>query len=192
MLSDSVLWASFINGDKEAFSAFYKQSYAKLYSYGISLGMDEEQIRDVIQEIFIKLYTKPQLIKELATIQYFLLASVRNSYINHIKFKRRHVPYHDIENFELSYSVENNTIEAEEELHIIKTKIKNIIQGLTPRQREIIYLRFLHQMSYEEIAQVMNMSEQAARNLTYRAMEKMRNEKPDMMIWFIFLFLIPK
>ncbi|WP_370526826.1 sigma factor-like helix-turn-helix DNA-binding protein [Bacteroides sp. 51] len=56
----------------------------------------------------------------------------------------------------------------------------------------MIYLEFLHQMSYEEIVQVMDMSEQAARNLTYRAMEKMRKEKPDLMIWVIFLLLISK
>ena len=58
---------------------------------------------------------------------------------------------------------------------------------MTPRQKEIIYLRFLHQKEYEEIAQIMDMSEQAARNLTYRAMEKIRKENND---FFVLLFMI--
>jgi len=44
-------------------------------------------------------------------------------------------------------------------------------------------------MGYQEIARIMDMSEQAARNLTYRAMEKMRKENPDFMLWF-FIFIL--
>ena len=83
--------------------------------------------------------------------------------------------------------IENTQIEDEEELKALKEKIHRIINSLTPRQKEIIYLRFLHQKEYEEIAQIMDMSEQAARNLTYRAMEKIRKENND---FFVLLFMI--
>ena len=186
---DSELWTSFINGDKDSFSLFYKQNYTKLYAYGIGLGMGDETIRDIIQELFVKLYTRPHLIKEVATIQPFLFASVRNAFINHEKFNSRHFAYHQIENFELNYSVENSAIEDEEELQIIRNKVERVIGSLTARQKEIIYLRFLHQLEYQEIAQIMDMSEQAARNLTYRAMEKMRKENPDFMLCLFLLTL---
>ena len=42
------LWKLFLEGDKEAFSVFYRHNYRKLYSYGISLGMDSELIDDII------------------------------------------------------------------------------------------------------------------------------------------------
>lgn len=185
--TDSDLWNLFLEGDKDAFSVFYRHNYKKLYSYGISLGMDNELIDDVIQELFVKLYTRPQLIKDFSTIQAFLFVSVRNAFVNHEKQRKKYLYLDEFENFELSYSVENTQIEEQEELDALKEKIRKIIDGLTPRQKEIIYLRFLHQKEYEEIAQIMEMSEQAARNLTYRAMEKIRKENSD---FFVLLFMM--
>jgi len=187
--TNSELWLSFINGNEEAFSIFYKQNYERLYNYGLNLGMDADQVRDIIQELFVKLYTKPHLIKELSTIQSFLIVSIKNAFINQEKQKKKHFYYDEVENFEFSYSVENTKIEDEEELQAIKDKVDKIISILTPRQKEIIYLRFLHQMEYEEIAKAMTMSEQAARNLTHRAMEKIRKNDKDFII-LLFLLLL--
>ena len=181
------LWKLFLEGDKEAFSVFYRHNYRKLYSYGISLGMDSELIDDIIQELFVKLYTRPQLIKDFSTIQAFLYAAVRNAFVNHEKQRKKYLYLDEFENFELPYFVENTQIEDEEELKALKEKIHRIINSLTPRQKEIIYLRFLHQKEYEEIARIMDMSEQAARNMTYRAMEKIRKENND---FFVLLFMI--
>lgn len=188
--SESELWLSFISGDKEAFSIFYKKMYEQLYSYGLNLGTSTDQIRDIIQELFIKIYTKPEQIKEVSTIRSFLFVSVRNAFINQEKYKSRHVRLSDIESFSFSYSIENTKIEDEEELKSIKDRVDRIISMLTPRQKEIIYLRFLHQMEYEEIAKVMDMSEQAARNLIYRAMEKVRKNDKDFIVFLLFLSLL--
>lgn len=188
--NDSNLWDSFINGNEGAFSMFYKKNYTKLYSYGMSLGLDDDQARDIIQELFIKLYANPLLIKDTSTIQSFLFVSVRNAFINHIKFKKKHINYQQIDNFEFPYVVENNRLEDEEEIKIIKAKVDKIISTLTPRQKEIIYLRFLQQMEYDEIAQVMNMTEQAARNLIHRAVEKARKDNPELAIILFVLILL--
>ena len=149
--------------------------------------MDSELIDDIIQELFVKLYTRPQLIKDFSTIQAFLYAAMRNAFVNQEKQRKKYLYLDEFENFELPYFVENTQIEYEEELKALKEKIHRIINSLTPRQKEIIYLRFLHQKEYEEIAQIMDMSEQAARNLTYRAMEKIRKENND---FFVLLFMI--
>lgn len=187
---DSELWTAFTDGDKDAFSIFYKQNYTKLYTYGISLGLNDEGVRDIIQELFVKLYTRPELIKEVGTIQPFLFASVRNAFINHEKLSSKYLSLHQIGNFELNYSIENHQIEDEEELRILQQKVDKVISSLTSRQKEIIYLRFLHQMDYSEIAQIMQLSEQAARNLTHRAMEKMRKDNPDFTGCIFLLFML--
>lgn len=46
---------------------------------------------------------------------------------------------------------------------------------LTPRQREAIYLRFYHDMDYDEIASVMTVTNHAARNLIYEALKLLRS-----------------
>jgi len=188
---ESDLWLSFINGDRESFSILYRQSYKKLYSYGLSLGMEDEKIRDIIQEIFMKLYSKPDLITDPSTLKSFLFVSVRNAFINHEKFRKKHLYIVQLDNFDMQYSVDDSVVEDEEERKIIKAKVESIMKILTPRQKEIIYLRFLHQMEYEEIASIMNLSEQSARNLTARAIDKMRKNNSGTILLIVFSACIP-
>lgn len=184
------LWTSFIKGDSDAFSELYRSFYKSLYSYGLSFKMSEEQVRDIIQDLFVKLYARPELVKDPSTLRPFLFTSMRNACLNSIKMEQRLASLDTIEGFEINYSINNNNIEDKEELERIKTLVKNILDQLTPRQKEIIYLRFLHQMEYEEISKVMDMSEQAARNLVYRAMDKMRKDNPGINPYLIFLLFI--
>jgi RNA polymerase sigma factor (sigma-70 family) len=181
------LWIMFADGDDNAFSDLYKLSYKMLYSYGLSFQITEELVRDIIQDLFIKLYTKPELIKNTATIKPFLLASMRNACINAIKANKKYAGLEKIESFEINFTVDENRIEQKEEQDRINALVKKVLAELTVRQREIIYLRFLHQMEYDEISKVMNLSEQAARNLTYRAFSKIRKNSSD---YDLVLFLI--
>ena len=184
------LWISFIKGNSDAFSELYRSFYKSLYSYGLSLKMQEEQVRDIIQDLFAKLYARPELVKDVSTLRPFLFTSMRNACMNSIKMEQRLASLDTIDGFEINYSVNNNNIEDKEELDRIKILVKNILNQLTPRQREIIYLRFLHQMEYEEISKIMDLSEQAARNLVYRAMDKMRKDNPDINPFMVFLLLM--
>ncbi|MDL2303217.1 MULTISPECIES: sigma-70 family RNA polymerase sigma factor [unclassified Dysgonomonas] len=183
------LWVMFTDGDDNAFSDLYKLSYKMLYSYGLSFQITEELVRDIIQDLFVKLYTKPDLIKNFATIKPFLLASMRNACINTIKANKKYSGLEKIESFELNFTVDENRVEQKEEQDRINTLVTKVLSQLTVRQKEIIYLRFLHQMDYEEISRVMNLSEQAARNLTYRAFSKIRKNSSDYDLG-IFLILI--
>jgi RNA polymerase sigma factor (sigma-70 family) len=169
-----VLWNSFIKGDKDAFSVFYKVFYPKLFAYGLRLRVSEEYVRDIIQELFLKLYTKPEIIKEPETLKAYLFMSFRNACINHEIYLRKHIDISNINTFDLQFGIEDTSIEEKEEEEYTRQKVKEILDSLTPRQREIIYLRFLHQMEYEEISRIMNLSGQAARNLIYRAIDSIR------------------
>lgn len=183
--NEIALWNSFANGEKEAFSAFYKLFYPKLFSYGLRLKLEEEYVRDIIQELFLKLYTKPEMIKDPATVKAYLFMSFRNACINHEIYSQKHVDISSIDSFDIQFSIENTSIEDEEEKEDIRQKVKNILDSLTPRQREIIYLRFLHQMEYKEISEIMNLSGQAARNLIHRAIDNIRKNRRFFLVMII-------
>lgn len=192
MINYSELWLSFMDGNDESFSQIYKLSYKSLYSYGLSFKISEEQVRDIMQDLFMKLYANPDLIKDVNTIKAFLFAAMKNACLNVLKAKHKNINLEAIENFEIRYSIKEDLISNKEEEEHIKFVVKHILEQLTPRQKEIIYLRFLHQMEYEEIAQIMDMSEQSARNLIHRAMEKMRkeNNKEDFLLFLMFIIVL--
>jgi DNA-directed RNA polymerase specialized sigma24 family protein len=58
---------------------------------------------------------------------------------------------------------------------------------LSRRQKEAIYLKFVSDLSYEELSKVMNLNYQSARNLVFRGLEKLREGFPKS----LFLFFLP-
>lgn len=175
-----LLWEKFISGDETVFSQLYKLCYRDLYAYGLSLGMDQELVKDTIQDIFFKLYTKKIHLKNNISLKPFLFRSMKNAFINHLIKDGREIPLVDGEyDFSFSYTIEDSII-SDESQRILINRVKLIMSSLSPRQTEVIYLRFLHEMDFVEIAEVLGMGVQAARNLLFRALKKMREEHPDM------------
>jgi len=186
--SEQDLWIAFRNGHIEAYSCLYKKYYQKLYNYGINLGLDSLQASDAIQDIFLKLFERPDLITNVSTLSSFLFRSIRNYFINCITKENRYVDINEnVISFSFDYSIEESLV-AEEEKHAITKLVAEVLSGLTSRQKEIIYFRYMYEMDYEEIAQIMNISQQSARNLLYKAFEKIRKKYPQylpLIIWLI-------
>ncbi len=178
--TETILWKKFISGDEEAFSRLYKSCYRDLYAYGISLGMDRESIKDAIQDIFFNLYTRKTFLRDISSLKSFLFRSLKNSFINYIVKDGREISLVDDQyDFSFSYTIEDSIISGENQ-RILMNRVKQMMNCLSPRQTEIIYLRFLHEMDFAEIAEVLGIGVQATRNLLFRALRKMREEYPDM------------
>ena len=66
---------------------------------------------------------------------------------------------------------------ANEDKAAIETEIKNLLEILTDRQKEAVYLRFIQELEYEEVANLLDMTAPAVRKLISRAIKRMRDEK---------------
>ena len=64
------------------FIALYKFYYQDLYAYGVSLGFNTEDVKDAIQEVYLKLYFNERLCIDEKKIKFYLLRSVRNQLID--------------------------------------------------------------------------------------------------------------
>ena len=69
-----------------------------------------------------------------------------------------------------------DTIINEEENQKLKNLVEELLKELTPRQREAIYLRYMQEMDYEEIALLLNMNANSTRRLVSRGIENLRNK----------------
>ena len=58
---------------------------------------------------------------------------------------------------------------ANEDKAAIETEIKNLLEILTDRQKEAVYLRFIQELEYEEVANLLDMTAPAVRKLISRA-----------------------
>ena len=56
----------------------------------------------------------------------------------------------------------------------VSQKLQNAMKELTDRQREIIFLKYSKNLSYEEIGEILGINYQSIRNLTHRAVSELR------------------
>lgn len=176
-------------GDMQ-FIALYKFYYQDLYAYGLSLGFNTEDVKDAIQEVYLKLYFNERLCIDEKKIKFYLLRSVRNQLIDWERTKKDTSSIEEEErSFKLSVSVEESFISDEEDL-LLKKRVNRILDLLTDHQREIVYLHFIEEMPYEEIAVMLDMKIQTVRGQVFKAMEKLRKlDSKDYFLFFLILYL---
>lgn len=176
-------------GDMQ-FIALYKFYYQDLYAYGVSLGFNTEDVKDAIQEVYLKLYFNEGLCIDEEKIKFYLLRSVRNQLIDWERTKKDTSSIEEEErSFKLSVSVEESFISDEEDL-LLKKRVNRILDLLTDHQREIVYLHFIEEMPYEEIAVMLDMKIQTVRGQVFKAMEKLRKlDSKDYFLFFLILYL---
>lgn len=176
-------------GDMQ-FIALYKFYYQDLYAYGVSLGFNTEDVKDAIQEVYLKLYFNERLCIDEKKIKFYLLRSVRNQLIDWERTKKDTSSIEEEErSFKLSVSVEESFISDEEDL-LLKKRVNRILDLLTDHQREIVYLHFIEEMPYEEIAVMLDMKIQTVRGRVFKAMEKLRKlDSKDYFLFFLILYL---
>lgn len=184
---ESNLWERFVGGDDVAYSELYNLYIDELFAYGMHFTPDRESVKDCIQEVFISLYKNRSKQKKVKNMKYYLFTSLKNELFDLFK---KSMEYYQIETiepvFNVGYSVEDQFVKAETDRYNI-TKVNELLQLLTPRQNEVLYYRYVEEMSYDEIGELMHMNYQSVRNLIHRSIQKAREAMPK---YICFSFLI--
>lgn len=174
---DPILLFSFLKGDNNAFSSIYNKYVDELFAYGIGLGFERETLKDAIQDTFFKFYTNKKLLEGVTHLKYYLFRMLKNRLFDIYKSSNKENIV-DVTN--LPFLIEPSVLDelvANEDKAAIETEIKNLLEILTDRQKEAVYLRFIQELEYEEVANLLDMTAPAVRKLISRAIKRMRDEK---------------
>ena len=154
--STETLLASFQAGNMAAFSELYDSHINILFNYGLKLTIDKELLKDCIHDIFVKLYVKKdKLCDELRKRMYMSDTAVEE--INVVS----------------STDVEDDYMEEEKTRNNLLL-VNNLMDQLSPRQREALTLYYIEEKKYEDICEIMDMNYQSVRNLMHRGLTKLR------------------
>jgi len=172
--SDKNLWASFVNcSDDDALKALYQRFSDVLYAFGLRFTQDKELVKDTIHDLFLDLYKyRDSLAKDVNVKSYLFTSLKRKIYVVLKKNAAQENHIFEIP-FSLSYSVEDQMINNEEQSELL-SKLDKQLELLPSRQKEALYLRFNSELEYEEIAVIMNVSLETCRTLVYRGVKQLR------------------
>ncbi|MCX6222337.1 MAG: sigma-70 family RNA polymerase sigma factor [Bacteroidia bacterium] len=169
------LWRQFKEGSEHAFYLLYDQYADKLYKYGIHFSKDKDFVKDCIHDLFLDLYKYRIKLSETNNVQFYLFRSLRR--IIH-KERARVIPF--VRN-ERSYTAKEMPVFSHED-YLIATETKAeeykalnaAMKKLTDRQREGLSLKFEHDHTYFEIAEIMGISVESTRSIIYLALKQLR------------------
>ncbi|NLC50651.1 MAG: RNA polymerase sigma factor [Bacteroidales bacterium] len=171
------LWRKFLKyGDDHSFSILYNSHIDKLYSYGIHLGFQNETCKDAIQDVFFKLYASRENLTQVNNIAAYLFKSLKNRLIDIVRKDTKAQTVELIDQpFSIDITILDNIIDAENAA-LLKSKVEELLKNLTAQQREAVYLRYMHELSYDEISELLNINPESARKLMFRAMRSLREQ----------------
>lgn len=174
-LSDEMLAQRVQEGHKEDFGILMERYQAKLFRYGKKFITGHDNIEDVVQDVFIKTY---QHIKSFDTSQKFsswIYRIAHNTYVNAVKKQSREPLYLFDFDLILGHTIVENPAEKEQEQEEIRLLVEKGLDMLPSRYREIIVLYYMEELSYKEIADILQVPVGTVGIRLKRAKDKLKN-----------------
>ncbi len=188
-LDDEVLLHRLLNSDVEAFNELYLRYVKSLYNYAYKISNEREKIEDIIQETFIELWAKRTGYENVKNIKAYIFGCVRNKINRSLSLKNTR-PLTElnylIENFYTDFSVEETLI-TDENLKRTITHLQTQFKTLSKREYEALHLRFYEDLSFDKIAEIMDITTQSARNTINKALIRLRQNLPNSIFLSVFL-----
>lgn len=151
----------------EDFNEIYKENYQLVYKYLLSLTHSEDLSEELTEETFYKATINISKFKNNSKLSTWLCKIAKNLWIDEIKRRNKIAEIDDKD----VIVTEDVFLEKEERMQLFKS-----IQKLDSLTRDVIYLKIKGDLSYKEIAEIMNTSETWVRVTFYRGKEKIKED----------------
>ncbi|MGK7393254.1 MAG: RNA polymerase sigma factor [Candidatus Cyclobacteriaceae bacterium M3_2C_046] len=173
--NDKQLWTLLKKGEKNAFNEIYYQYVNIIYNYCKKIVNDEPLIEDCIQELFSDIWIKRNKLAHTDHIRAYLLVAIKRRLFRKLSYKMKHIRFQPAVDFQIELSQEEKLVMAEDESWY-QGELNELIDNLTPRQKEIIHLKYYENLTYQEIAELMEIEVKAVYKLMGRAIKHLREK----------------
>jgi RNA polymerase sigma factor (sigma-70 family) len=189
-LEDKSLIDQMRSGDYAAFTLLYNKYIRQLTQYGLKFLPDLPAVEDCLHDVFVWVWTNRQKLDIHYSVKSYLFKSVRTSMLHVLEKQNRLQPLQTGDEhaypFELQLTPEALVLHNENR-RLIRQQIEQVLLALTPKQKEVIYLRYYEGLNFEDIAQGMNLSVKACYKLMGRAIATLRENIPGSLVVLIML-----
>ena len=154
---------------KKEFEDIYRQHYARMYRLARTMLYDADESKDVVSDIFARLLRdgdRPQKDR----MEGYLMTAVRNrcrDVLSHKSIRER------VERLFLQESMQSHIISMNDDDRM-ELLIQFIEAELPPLSQQIFRLRFLREMSYEEVAQATGVSKVTVYNHLSQSVQRIK------------------
>jgi len=181
---DAAVLTALRTGDRSALDDVYRATYADLWQFAYTYVRVPEVADEIVQDVFVTLVTRAEVLPQTGTIRGYLFTAVRNRALNVLRTVRRggaaeaRIVHDDTIAAHGSLSRAADTALIESDVH---QAVAGSVRALPERQQRAVLLRYAARLSFAEIGDVLGVSPDGARMLVNRATTELRVQLADVL-----------
>jgi len=175
-IDDNKLIESYFNGDEKSFSVLVKKYLDPVYSFACTYVKDNDIAEDIASDVFLKVFKNLKKFKKNKKFKTWIFEITKNTALDYIK-KRKDINFSSLKSEDDEEDYFENSIEDEsklqDEVFDIKNDVlivKNEINKLSIKYREIINLYYISELNFREISEFLNESIDTVKSKHRRAL----------------------
>lgn len=170
--------------EQEAFRLLYDRYWEVLYGKALHRIGNDADAQDVVQEVFISVWRNKNTIQTKDSLSTYLFTALKYCIIKRVyrQAKKGIVLPLSVEDLEKSELTADELLRYKE----LQSVVADVVAGLPERMQEIYRLSRTDNLSIQEIAQKLNLSEQTVKNTLSEALKRLREKLTHYACWLPF------
>ena len=167
--ADQLLVARYLDGDLVAFDEMMTRHERQIYRLCYRFDRNHDDAMDLTQDVFVKAFEKLPSFRGDARFKTWLYRVAVNHCLNHVKKHSQNFVEVTEQTGRVKAAADDRLL-AQERRRIVR----DLMPQLPPRQRAIFEMRMNDNLSYEEIAKILNRSVSTIKSSVFFALTKLK------------------
>lgn len=166
-----VLIGKMKTGDRESFNQIFRRYYTPLTRFCVRFVADADQSAEIVQDLFVKLWTNREKLDFTSSFESYMLRSVRNAAITFINKERAHA-----ETNERIYTDDSDANDPSETLQSnnLEASYREVLASMPEKRREVFLASRYDGLKYAEIAEKLGLSQKTVEAHMSAAIKQLR------------------
>ncbi len=161
-------------GDQQAFEELFFEYFSDLCSYAFQMTNSSERAKDIVQEVFCKLWKRRQNWTIHTSLKAYLFRAVRNETLNQLDRKEHRKEVREqFSTHEQPHQPKQGSKTEEVDQQLLD-EIWKVVGDMPQRRRSVFMLHRKHGLSYKEIAKVLDITRKTVENHMGLALDDIR------------------
>lgn len=189
-IDDTLLVREAQRGNRAAFEELVRHYDQAVLRLAVHLTGSEHEAQDIYQEAFLKAYKSVGNFRFECSFYTWIYRIVTNLCLDHLRKRQVRKEEPPVatdstgEQYDVLDRVPDGRAAANPERDLMSrelaSRISNALEKLTPRERMVFELKHYHGLKLRTVGEVLNTTEETAKNTLFRATQKLRGALADM------------
>lgn len=174
-MTDAELQMQIAAGDESSFQLLFERHRAKLFNYLLSILKSKEIAEELVIDVFLRLWTGRELLTEIQNMDAFLHKVAYNKAIDFLRIASRNASLQKLVRREIMASSKERSADYRLQEQEYREIIRRAIHQLSPQRRLVFMLSRVEGLTYDQIAERLNLSRNTVRNTLAETLRSIRS-----------------